>query len=82
MIRKRDMRMLTDATVIQSEPCILQHKLLFCSVRWRAKVRKVKKMFVSKCKLWKLREADNEIAFKRRVEMKETLRYEDNVEQI
>ena len=42
----------------------------------------MKKMFVSKCRLWKLREADNEIAFKRRVEVKEALRSEDNVEQI
>ena len=46
------------------------------------KVRKVKKMFVSKCRLWKLREAENEIAFKRRVEAKEALRSKDNVEQI
>ena len=74
--------MLTDATVIPNEPCILQHKLLLCSVKLREKVRKVKKMFVSKCRLWKLREADNEIAFKRRVEVKEALRSEDNIEQI
>ena len=39
-------------------------------------------MFVSKCRLWKLREMDNEIAFKRRVEVKEALRSEGNVEQI
>ena len=37
-------------------------------------------MFVSKCRLWKLREADNEIALKSRVEVKEPLRSEDNVE--
>ena len=42
----------------------------------------MKKTFVSKCRLWKLREAENEIAFKRRVEVKEALRSEDNVEQI
>ena len=82
LVRKRDMRMLTDATVVSNKPCSLQHKLLFCSVKWREKVRKVKKMFVSKCRLWKLREADNEIAFKRRVEVKEALRSKDNVEQI
>ena len=29
LVKKRDMRMLTDATVIPNEPCILQHKLLF-----------------------------------------------------
>ena len=46
------------------------------------KVRKVKKMFVSKFRLRKLREADNEIAFKRRVEVKEALRSDDNVEHI
>ena len=40
------------------------------------------KMFVSKCRLWKLRETDDEIAFKRRVEVKEALRSKDNVEQI
>ena len=33
LVRKRGMRMLTDATVIPNEPCILQHKLLFCSVK-------------------------------------------------
>ena len=82
LVRKRDMRMQTDATDIPNEPCILQHKLLLCSVKWREKVRKVKKMFASKCRLWKLREADNEITFKRRVEVKEALRSEDNVEQI
>ena len=67
--------------VIPNEPCILEHKLLFCSVKWREKVRKVKKMFITTCRLWKLREADNEIVFKRRVEAKEALRSEDNVEQ-
>ena len=34
LVRKRDLRMLTDATVILNKPCILQHKLLFCSVKW------------------------------------------------
>ena len=68
--------------LFQNEPCILQHKLLSCLVKWRKKVRKVKKMFVSKCRLRKLKKADNEIAFKRRVKVKEALRSEDNVEQI
>ena len=35
LVRKLDMKMLADATVIPNEPCILQHKLLFCSVKWR-----------------------------------------------
>ena len=39
--------MLTDATVIPNEPCILQHKLFLCSVKLREKVGKVKKMSVS-----------------------------------
>ena len=43
LVRKR-LRMLTYVTVIPNEPCILQHKLLFCSVKWREKVTKVKKM--------------------------------------
>src|SRR5277367_1615257 len=47
-----------------------------------AECMKVKKMFVSKCRLWKLREAENEMAFKRRVEEKEALRPEGDVEQI
>ena len=59
LVRKLDVKMLADATVIPNEPCILQHKLLFCSVKWGEKVKKVKKLFVSKCKLRKLREADN-----------------------
>ena len=80
LVRMRDIRMLTDATVIPNEPCILQHMLLFRWIKWGEKVRKVKKMFV--LRLWKLREADNEIVFKRRVEAKEALRSEDNVEQI
>ena len=42
----------------------------------------MKNMFVSKCRLWKWREAENEIAFKRQVEVKEALRSECNVEQI
>ena len=42
----------------------------------------MKKIFVSKCRLLKLRDADNAIVFKRRVEVKEALRSEDNVEQI
>ena len=40
LVRKRDMRMLTDAMVFPNEPCILQHKPLFCSVKWREKIRK------------------------------------------
>ena len=37
---------------------------------------------LSKYRLWKLREAYHEIAFKRRVKVKEASRSEDNVEQI
>jgi len=41
-----------------------------------------KKVFVGKCRLWKLKEADNEIAFKRRMEVKDAMRSEADVEQI
>ena len=80
--RNRDMRLQTYVTVIPNEPCILQHQLLLCLVKWRGKVRKLMKTFVSKYRLRKLREAYHEIAFKRRVEVKEASRSEDSVEQI
>lgn len=56
--------MVTDTTVIPRECCISQHKLLFCVVRWRDKIKRVKKKFVSKCQVWQLQEKDKDIVFR------------------
>src|SRR5664279_4547220 len=58
LTRREERHMVSNVTVIQSEACITQHKLIICVMRWDEKVRKRKEVFVRKCMVWKLKEED------------------------
>ena len=80
LTRRLDRAMVADAKVIASEPCILQHKLLFCGVKWKERDTKVKRVFVDKCKLWNLKETASLTAYQKKVEEREARRVEVSVE--
>ena len=56
MVRRSDLKMVRDVKVIPGESCLPQHKLLVCVLDVKASVRKKKRAFRSKMKLWRLKE--------------------------
>src|SRR5277367_6464778 len=48
--------MVRDAKVIPGEPVFLQHKLVVCVLEVQECIRQRKQVFVSRCKVWRLRE--------------------------
>ena len=53
--------------MINSEPCIQQHKLRLCKVTWRDKgSSREKAVYVGR--VWKLKENDNGITYQKNVE--------------
>ena len=80
LVRYKDRSMIRDVKVIPNEPCLLQHKLLICVVDWKEHVRSTKRVFVSKCRVWKLKEVQNQRAFQRCVENRARRRGGEGVE--
>src|SRR5439155_6006616 len=58
LVRKCDRTLVTNVKVAQNEECIPQHKLIVRNVVMRESLKEKKAAFVSKCKVWKLRDAD------------------------
>ena len=58
LIKRSDRRPLSDVKVIGSEACITQHKLLVCKMELQEHVKRRIEVFVSKCRIWKLKEAE------------------------
>src|SRR5437867_6890143 len=54
LIRKIHRASVTDINIINSEPCILQHKLMICKLQVKDKVKRKRRAFVSRCRVWKL----------------------------
>ena len=68
LVRKAEMRGLTNATVVRSEPSLQQHKLLIGTLQLEGCGHvKEKKVFVSKCKVWKLKNPEIRQAFEAEV---------------
>src|SRR6267154_122476 len=57
LVRKCDLAKITDINVIGSEECVQQHKLLVCKIGLHECVKKRKKKFVGRYKVWRLKEA-------------------------
>ena len=68
LVRAGERTMIRDAKVITNEPCLSQHKLMICIIDWKDKSPKHKKVFISKCRIWKLKEADKREEFKTKVQ--------------
>jgi hypothetical protein len=63
LVPKGDRTMIQDVKVIRSEPCIPQHKLMICVMRLKESVRRKKAVFVSKSRIWRLKEEDKQKSF-------------------
>ena len=74
LIKQRDRLMVTDVAVIANEPCITQHKLMVCKLVLSEKVKNKKDVYVSRCRVWKLREMEVLKDFKSRVHVIEESR--------
>jgi hypothetical protein len=57
LVRRRDRAMVKDVTVVPGEACLTQHKLIVCRIKLNEVVKKRKEGFVSKCRVWKLKDA-------------------------
>lgn len=83
LVRKSDRAMVKDVKVIRGEPCIPQHKLLVCVLIVDNHVKSRNKDFVSKCKVWKLKEAEVQGDFYERVRERASKRAEgEDVEEL
>jgi hypothetical protein len=75
LVRGDERQNVTDITVIPNEPCLLQHKLVICDVRWGRVEKRRKETFVGKCRLWKLKDTELcrqfEDGVRRRAELRE-----------
>ena len=74
LVRRRELEYVTDVTVIRNEPCITQHKLMICKMVVKGHVKRRKDPFVSRCKLWKLRQVETQKQFSAILEDKEKIR--------
>src|SRR5271163_4445121 len=58
LTRRSERKLVRNVSVIRGESCITQHKLLVCVLDWGRNVRKKREVFVSRCKVWKLKEVE------------------------
>src|SRR6266516_3990599 len=56
LVRKCDLAKVTDINVIGSEECVKQHKLLVCKIKLKECVKKRKKKFEGRHRVWRPRE--------------------------
>jgi len=63
LVRRCDCAVVRDITVIGSEACIPQHKLMACVDRFKGRVSCMKRVFVCKCKISRLKEAGQQYKF-------------------
>src|SRR6267154_2778704 len=80
LVRKCDLAKVTDINVIGSEECVQQHKLLVCKIGLHECVKKRKKKFVGRHKVWRLKEAAIRKDFADRVKYREERRGEWDLE--
>src|SRR2546425_6389599 len=74
LVRKCDLAKVTDINVITSEECVQQHKLLVCKIDLYECVKKRKKKFVGRYKVWRLRETAIQKVFAEKVKYREERR--------
>jgi len=81
LVRKADRKLVKNVTVIQGEPSLTQHKLLMCMLQLgEQRYRRGKTVFVSKCKIWKLKDPEIRQAFEAKVEKRLATRPDGDVE--
>lgn len=75
-VRKGDHAAVRDVSVIRKESCVTQHKLLVCVLELdeRESIRCKKRVFVGKCKSWRLREEDVQQTFREKIQSRSLVR--------
>jgi Reverse transcriptase (RNA-dependent DNA polymerase)/Endonuclease/Exonuclease/phosphatase family len=83
LVRQCERALVGNVTVMQGEAVLQQHKLLVCMLAWKELNKKKKReKFTSRCKVWKLREAQTRSTFQSRVEARLNVRAMGNVEEV
>ena len=82
LVRESDRAKLKDVKVIPGEACIPQHKLLVSVAHLGAKINKKRKEFVSRQKVWCLKEPDIQRRFVEKVQASESNRDAEDLENI
>jgi hypothetical protein len=80
LMRKEERPLVSNVRVIQSEACIPQHKLLICEMKLRGRLEKKREVFVSKCRVWKLKDEELRRDFQEKIQVKADLRGDGDVE--
>ena len=80
LTRRCERSMVRDVKVIPGEPCILQHRLIVCVLELQECVKPKRQVFVSKCRVWKLKNEGIQRRFREQVEIREATRSERDVE--
>jgi hypothetical protein len=80
LVRKNERSLLSNITVLQGEPSLQQHKLLVGMLELKEHVKSKREVFVSRCKVWRLKEAEMREAFRARVEERLAMRVDGNVD--
>jgi hypothetical protein len=68
LIRKSERKWIRNVNVIPGEACLQQHKLLVCMLNLRESVKRRREIFVSRCKIWKLKEERFRDEYRQRVQ--------------
>src|SRR5437899_9030657 len=74
LVTRCDLAKVTDINVIGTEECVKQHKLLVCKIDLHESVKKMKKKFVGRHKVRRLRETEIRKDFAERVRYREERR--------
>src|SRR6267154_4646063 len=82
LVRKCDLAKITDINVIGSEECVQQHKLLVFKISLHECVKKRKKKFVGRYKVWRQKEDAIRKDFAERVKYREEKRDEGDLESV
>ena len=80
LTRKEERPLVSNVTAVQSEACIPQHKLVICEMKLVERLEKKKEVFVSKCRVWKLKEEELRLNFEEKIKVKADLRGVGDVE--
>ena len=84
LVRQRDKNVVQDVKVIRNEPCIPQHKLMVLQDFPKRERKGKKTVFVSKCKIWKLKVAEIQKEYEKKVYDREEKRdrNDEDVEEV
>ena len=79
LMRRKDLATVRDTKAIPGEACLPQHKLLVCVLEVKASLKRKRKGFVSKRRVWKLKDAGTRQAFEDIVSAKAVVRSEGDI---